>query len=122
MATCRALLKEGVDVVLIEAREIAMSATGRNAGFILQGTAERYNRAIELYGREKARQIHQYTIDNHRRIQQCIEDESLQCEYRQSGSLQLAGSTEEESELCESQQLLSQDGFRANDRRSSITL
>ena len=107
------LLKEGVDTVLIEAREIAMSATGRNAGFILQGTAERYNRAIELYGREKARQIHQYTIDNHRRIQQCIEEESLQCEYRQSGSLQLAGSTEEESELRESQQLLSQDGFRA---------
>ena len=40
VATCKALLKEGVDVVLIEAREIAMGATGRNAGFILQGTAE----------------------------------------------------------------------------------
>ena len=63
VAACRALLKEGIDVVLVEAREIAMSATGRNAGFILQGTAERYNRAVELYGRPKAKQIHQYTID-----------------------------------------------------------
>ena len=113
VAVCRGLLKEGIDTVLVEGREIAMSATGRNAGFILQGTAERYNRAIEVYGREKARQIHQYTIDNHKRIQSCIEEEELDCEYRKSGSLQLAGSVQEEEELRESQKLLCEDGFVA---------
>ena len=45
------LSQQGLRVALIEARGIAHGATGRNAGFILQGTAERYNRAIEQMGR-----------------------------------------------------------------------
>ena len=85
----------------------------RNAGFILQGTAERYNRAIEQMGREKARLVHHLSVENHRLMREWIETHSSDCEYRKGGSLQLASSTQEEQELIESADLLLEDGFEA---------
>jgi gamma-glutamylputrescine oxidase len=107
------LTKAGINCCLLESRGIAYSATGRNAGFILQGTAERYNRAIGLMGREKARKIHSYSIENHHLIREIIEEHNIKCEYQKRGSLQLAGSIEEERELLESAALLNEDGFSA---------
>ena len=92
---------------------MAHGATGRNAGFILQGTAERYNRAVEQMGRSKARSIHHLSVENHRWMREWIETHNSTCEYRQGGSLQLASSPEEEQELIESADLLLEDGFEA---------
>ncbi len=108
------LHKSGLKVALIEARGVAHGATGRNAGFILQGTAERYNRAIEQMGRDKAKLIHSLSIENHHSMKSVIDSEQIECEYRQCGSLQLASSNEEESELIESADLLLEDGFDAS--------
>ena len=66
------LAQAGIDVALVEARTLSESASGRNAGFLLQGTAERYNRAVELMGRERARRIHQWSIENHERMAEAI--------------------------------------------------
>ena len=107
------LEQEGLSVALIDSRTIASGATGRNAGFILQGTAERYNRAIEVMGHDRARSIHQWSLVNHERIAAVIAKHDIDCSYAQSGSLQLAGSKQEEAELLESAQLLCADGFEA---------
>lgn len=107
------LAEEGFQVVLLEQRTVASGATGRNAGFLLQGTAERYNRAIELMGRAKAREIHQFTLINHQEITATIKKYAIDCEYLKRGSLQLAGSSNEERELVESATLLKEDGFNA---------
>ena len=107
------LSQQGVRVALIESRDVAHGATGRNAGFILQGTAERYNRAVEQMGRSKARSIHHLSVENHRWMREWIETHNSNCEYRQGGSLQLASSPEEEQELIESADLLLEDGFEA---------
>ena len=107
------LSQQGLRVALVEARGIAHGATGRNAGFILQGTAERYNRAIEQMGREKARLVHHLSVENHRLMREWIETHSSDCEYRKGGSLQLASSPQEEQELIESADLLLEDGFEA---------
>ncbi len=107
------LSQQGLRVALVEARDVAHGATGRNAGFILQGTAERYNRAIEQMGRDKARTIHHLSVENHHFMQEWIEAHNTECEYRQGGSLQLASSPEEEQELIESADLLLEDGFEA---------
>ena len=107
------LSQQGLRVALVEARDIAHGATGRNAGFILQGTAERYDRAIEQMGRDKARTIHHLSVENHRFMKEWIEAHDSKCEYRQGGSLQLASSPEEEQELIESADLLLEDGFEA---------
>ncbi len=113
VSAAKNLCKEGVDTVLIDARGVSFGATGRNAGFILQGTAERYNRAIEMMGREKARQVHRWSLINHDLIAQTIREDGISCDYRRAGSLQLAGSPEEEHELLASAKLLQEDGFTA---------
>ncbi|MEE2751792.1 MAG: FAD-binding oxidoreductase [Myxococcota bacterium] len=110
------LAEMGVRVVLLEGRHLAESASGRNAGFILQGTAERYSRAVSLMGRERARKIHAWTVENHERMAACIRQHEIDCAYQKRGSLQLAGSKEEEVELLESAALLNEDGFAANER------
>ena len=107
------LAQAGIDVALIEARTMSESASGRNAGFLLQGTAERYNRAVELMGRDRARRIHQWSIENHVRMAEVIAAEGIDCAYQKRGSLQLAGSAQEEQELIESAELLVEDGFEA---------
>ncbi len=113
VSTAWHLSQSGLRVALVEARGIAHGATGRNAGFILQGTAERYNRAIVQMGREKARTIHGLSVENHRQMKAWLAQHPIDCEYRQGGSLQLASSLEEETELIESADLLLEDGFEA---------
>lgn len=108
-----ALARQGVDTVLLDGGRVSGQASGRNAGFILQGTAERYDRAVATLGRDRARRIHQHSLDNHAAMAACIEEFGIACHYRRSGSLQLAGSTREEVELEESAALLEQDGFQA---------
>lgn len=103
----------GVDVVLVEAGRVGGAASGRNAGFILQGTAERYDRARNLMGAERAKTIHAWSLDNHDRMAAAVERYGIDCAYRRSGSLQLAGSEREEAELVESARLLNEDGFEA---------
>jgi len=112
-AATLALAKQGIQTVLLEAGRVAEKATGRNAGFILQGTAERYSRAVAMMGAEKTRQVHEWTLVNHQRIAQSISEEGIDCNYRRSGSLQLAGSPQEEAELGESAELLVKNGFKA---------
>lgn len=108
-----ALASAGVGVVVLDGGSIAGSATGRNAGFILQGTAERYARAAIVYGRERTRRVHALTLENHRRIAAVVAEHNIEAFYRRGGSLQLASSPEEEHELVESADLLNADGFEA---------
>ena len=107
------LAQSGVSVALLEARTLSESASGRNAGFLLQGTAERYNRAIGIMGHAKAKRVHGWSLENHRLMAQAIHQEGIECAYQKRGSLQLAGSPEEEAELLESARLLNADGFTA---------
>ena len=109
------LQEAGVRVVWLDAGSVAGEATGRNAGFILQGTAERYDRAVALMGRERARAVHSVSVDNHARMRAVIEALDLvqHCAYARRGSLQLAGGEREEAELRTSAEWLAADGFAA---------
>ena len=107
------LAQAGVRVILLEARTLSESASGRNAGFLLQGTAERYSRAIEVMGHDRAKRIHSWSLENHRMMAEVLDRERIECAYQKRGSLQLAGTPEEEAELLESARLLNADGFLA---------
>lgn len=106
-----ALNEAGVRTAWVEARGVSSGASGRNAGFVLQGTAERYSRAVAITGRERARMVHETSRENHAAMAAVIRELGIDCGYMQRGSLQLACSEAEEAELLESAELLREDGF-----------
>lgn len=95
-------------VTLIEGLYLGAGATGRNAGFLLQGTASNYAMEIEKYGYEKAKRLWSFSRENIRLLKQ--EAKSL---IHKTGSYQLAGSAAEAFALERSAQLLTWDGFKA---------
>jgi glycine/D-amino acid oxidase-like deaminating enzyme len=87
----------GYAVTIIEARDIALGASGRNAGFIITGLDNYYHRAEEKYGPDLTReawtlskQTHQFWLEIARQHNVFVE---------QSGSLLLAESKAEALDL-----------------------
>src|SRR5436190_3354309 len=89
-ATAYWLARAGVATVLIEQGELAAGATGRNGGFMVAGTAERYPAAVARLGRATARATWQLTLDNRALLRQVLEKEAIACDYREPGHLHLA--------------------------------
>ncbi len=101
--------QQGMDVVVIEAREPALGASGRNAGMVLSGIADNYAEAVHLYGRAAARDLWQLSIEN--REQTLSLADQLGVATVRCGSWLLADEEAEAAQLAEAHTLLSQDGF-----------
>ncbi len=110
-----ALADSGVSTVWLEAGTVSIGASGRNAGFVLQGTCERYSRAAAIMGHERARAVHTLSRQNHQAMVEAIDRFGIDCGYQRRGSLQLAESPSEERDLTESAALLNADGFVAQE-------
>lgn len=95
-------------IVLVEAHDIAHGASGRNAGFLLQGTATNYALDVATYGRARARKLLQFTRGNRDLIVEKLRGRMFHLE--KSGSLVVAGSPEEDRQLQESVSLMRADG------------
>jgi glycine/D-amino acid oxidase-like deaminating enzyme len=63
-ATALWLARAGLQVRVLEARDIAAGASGRNGGFISAGTTASYAHVIERYGHEQARRLWAFTVRN----------------------------------------------------------
>lgn len=59
-----ALQKRGESFVVLERHSLASGASSRNAGFLMRGAACHYAEAIDLYGRERARDLWRFTEAN----------------------------------------------------------
>jgi gamma-glutamylputrescine oxidase len=108
------LARAGVQVRVLEARSVAAGASGRNGGFISDGTTAAYATTIQRYGREQARRLWVFTVRNHeyaRRFLEELEQRSWPCAYRRNGSLKLAAKESELETIIESASLLNEDGW-----------
>jgi len=108
----RLLADAGLDTVLLEARHVAAGATGRNAGMVLTGLAEHYNRAVQTYGRDRAREAWALTVENRQRLVDWAGRLAVPVEH--TGSLLLAVDEPEADDLQQSARLLAEDGFAAH--------
>ncbi len=97
--------------VLLESETIASKASGRNAGFLLTGTSDYYNKAIERYGHRKAKAVWKLTQQNHALLEKHIAKNNIECEYKRSGSYLVGASKNEMDDINESVALLKRDGF-----------
>lgn len=84
-------------VALVEADEPASGASGRNAGFLLQGAGSDYVVDIERYGRERARRLWHFTLENRDLLVR--EVGAAACGIEQAGSMIVAGSEQEDERL-----------------------
>lgn len=110
------LARAGARVVVIEARRVAAGASGRNAGFLLGGTAEPYAAAIARYGHERARRAWAFSIENHQTATQLIDElqaDGWDCGYQRRGSLRIALTPEEMASIQASAADLRADGWEA---------
>src|SRR5260370_32679539 len=111
MSLMHHLCARGTQAVLVERAHIAAGASGRNAGFLLAGVADSYADAVRTYGRSRAREIWQMTLENHDLTIEAIAGQPVG--YRRLGSATLASGEKEAALLEGSAQLLREDGFAA---------
>ena len=111
--------KRGFDAVLVERHHLAAGASGRNAGFLLAGVADSYAEAVRIYGRARAREIWNVTVENHIEEIEAVAGQAIG--HRRNGSVILASSEQEVHQLAESAQLLTEDGFECVWDGSSLT-
>src|SRR5713101_6759312 len=111
MSLMHHLRARGTQSALVERAHIAAGASGRNAGFLLAGVADSYADAVRTYGRSRAREIWQMTLENHDLMIQAVAGQPVG--YRRLGSATLASGENEAALLEASVQLLREDGFEA---------
>lgn len=102
-------LRGRADVVLVERDRLAAGASGRNAGFLLAGTAACHAVAVRRYGRGRAAELRAFTVENHALFAEALAGRARS--YRRAGSLVQAASPAEALDLEESETILLEDGF-----------
>jgi len=103
------LASEGLDVAVLEAREVAGGATGHTAGLVLTGLPIPYAQAITQHGREAAQALWRLTVDNRERLTAVAD--RLGVALERTGSLNLAINAEQVKKLRTSAEMLIADGF-----------
>ncbi len=90
LSAARHLAKAGCKVAVLEAREVGHGASGRNGGHLNNGMAHGYRDAMTRFGPETARRLyHSYdaSIDL---IEELVEEDRIDCDFRRSGKLKIA--------------------------------
>ncbi len=87
------------DVVITDARDVALGASGRNAGFMISGLDTYYHRAIERYGHAVAREMWQISQRSMSIWRDFIGSSPFTVPLDNCGSLLLAESPTEAKEL-----------------------
>ena len=95
-------------VALLDAVEPGHGASGRNAGFLLQGIATDYVTDIARYGRATAQQLWHFTLENRELLEKELDPAAFN--LQRTGSLIVAGSAAEDERLQQSVMPLRADG------------
>ncbi len=86
----RELARRGVGVTLVEARTLGYGASTRNGGIVHPGYKWGPRELVERYGAETGRALYQETLDGYQTVKRLIAEESIECDFRECGHLELA--------------------------------
>jgi glycine/D-amino acid oxidase-like deaminating enzyme len=100
------LARAGARVRVVDEREVAGGASGRNGGFALRGCAAPYDVNVATVGRDSARAIWEWTQDAEREMAALGGDA-----FRPTGSLRVAVDAEERDEIRAEYEALVADGL-----------
>ena len=103
------LAAEGIDVAVLEAREITGGALMHTPGLVCTGLHAPYAQVVQEHGRETAQALWELTVENRTSLTSAAVRLGVAVERR--GSLVLAAEHEEAGLLEASAEMLSADGF-----------
>ena len=104
----------GRDVVVTDARDAGLGASGRNAGFMISGLDTYYHRAIEEYGHATARELWGLSARSMDLWRMYVRESDFDVPLNECGSMLLAESPEEARELECAARALDADGIDIN--------
>lgn len=108
-AAAHFIAQQGRDVVICDAMDAGMGASGRNAGFMITGLDTYYHHAVERYGRETVREMWKLSQTTHAYWRDVAQAEGVPLD--ECGSTLLAESAEEARDLELAARALEADGF-----------
>lgn len=109
--------RPGWRVLVLERKRVAGGASGRNAGFLLQGLATAYAEDVRVHGSEAAHRLWDLTLENRNQLIGQFGMDRLGA--AESGSLTVAGTPAEAALLERSHELLAASGVQSNFLSSS---
>jgi glycine/D-amino acid oxidase-like deaminating enzyme len=86
----RELARRGAAVTLLEAQTLGWGASTRNGGIVHAGYKWSASELIERYGEATGRALYRETLDSYELVKRLIADEAIDCDFRESGHLELA--------------------------------
>lgn len=103
------LARAGKSVVVLEARDVALGASGRNAGHVAVPFLVHYAPAVERLGRDVVKEACALGFRNREIVKGFLDEYGVW--YEEPGSLALAWDEREGEELAASARALAADGF-----------
>jgi gamma-glutamylputrescine oxidase len=104
----------GRNVVITDMMDVAMGASGRNAGFMITGLDSYYHKAIKTYGRDVTKEmwdVSTASIAFWKEVVARSQESNAPVQFSPVGSLLLAESEEEAQDLADAYEALRADGF-----------
>ena len=86
----RELARRGVAVTLLEAHTLGWGASTRNGGIVHAGYKWSASQLIKRYGIETGKALYRETLDSYQLVKRLIDEESIDCDFREVGHLELA--------------------------------
>ena len=119
LALLHGLTARGVDALVCERGRVGSGASGRNAGFLLEGVADNYALAVTSHGRAVAGEVWSFTRENHELTAGLVAP--AVAAHRRRGSHTVALDDAESASLAESAALLAEDGFPVEVRTTGLS-
>jgi len=101
----------GIPCAVLEREAVASGASGRNAGFVLEGAVPDYADLVARFGRAEARALWAFTVENREWMVQVCAEEGIEAEIDPCGSVWAAASSREFDMLRREADLLAEEGF-----------
>jgi glycine/D-amino acid oxidase-like deaminating enzyme len=90
VTAARELARRGIAVALLEARTLGWGASTRNGGIVHAGYKWSAGQLIKRYGEATGKALYQETLDSYELVKRLIGEESIDCDFREVGHLELA--------------------------------
>lgn len=96
------------NILILERGQLLSEASGKNAGFVISGFGEHFNRTARRLGVDRAAEIQEIHRSNHARMREF----AFECDYYPMGSLAVALTEKEQHDLQQSCEMMQKRGFR----------